>query len=230
MTDKVGQQGAVLSLYQKREVIDVIKDSIDRKNKGEDLIEEIYGMKASFKDIRSVFSSQDPNIDYLDYVEELLFIMDKLEVLMKITKNEDAKKECRDLFMTIKEYKEKENIFEFEIKNKIILELVDLTSSNRKIYRSDILFGINNISKLLQINRKDIESIRDKGLIFYSKLSMGIKKEADISQEARLLVGKEILVNLLEYVLASYERSKLPFDFYEKIMIINILEEIRLTV
>lgn len=200
-----------------------------RKENGKGLVKEISNMKSNFHNIKSVFESKDPNIEYSNYVEELTFMMDKLEVLIGITEDERAKKECGNLFLSIKNYKEKENLIEYEIKDKVIFELMDLTDWNKKIYRSDIILGIGRIGMLIQINREDLSSIQDQDLIYYSKLSMGINKEADISEKARLLIGKELLVNLLEYVLKSYEKSKLPFSFYEKIMIVNILDEIRLS-
>lgn len=203
---------------------------IDKKMDNKKLVEEISNMRSMFQDIQSIFKSEDPNVEYSEYVEELVFMMDKLEVLMGITKDSKAKKECGNLFMSIKEYREEENILEYEIKNKIIFELIDLTSVTKKVYRSDIVLGVNRMGKLLQINPKDLESIRDRDLIFYSKLSMGINKDIEISDKARLLISKELLVTLLEFVFNSYEDSKLPFSFYEKIMIINILDEIRLTI
>lgn len=205
----------------------ITNDEIKVSNKG--LVEEISNIKANFSNIKSVFESRNPNIEYSNYVEELAFIMDKLEVLIGITEDEEAKKECGNLLLTIKDYKEKENLTEFEVKDKLIFELMDLTDWNKRIYRSDILLGIGKIGRLIKINREDLYSIKDRDLIYYSKLSMGINREADISDEARLLIGKELLVNLLEFVLNSYEKSKLPFSFYEKIMIINILDEIRLS-
>lgn len=205
----------------------ITNDEIKVSNKG--LVEEISNIKANFSNIKSVFESRNPNIEYSNYVEELAFIMDKLEVLIGITEDEEAKKECGNLLLTIKDYKEKENLMEFEVKDKLIFELMDLTDWNKRIYRSDILLGIGKIGRLIKINREDLSGIKDRDLIYYSKLSMGINREADISDEARLLIGKELLVNLLEFVLNSYEKSKLPFSFYEKIMIINILDEIRLS-
>ncbi len=205
----------------------IIKDEIKENNKG--LVEEISNIKANFSNIKSVFESKNPNIEYSNYVEELAFMMDKLELLIGITENEEAKKECGNLLLTIKDYKEKENLMEYEVKDKLIFELMDLTDWNKRIYRSDILLGIGRIRRLIKINREDLSSIKDRDLIYYSKLSMGINRDADISDEARLLIGKELLVNLLEFVLNSYEKSKLPFSFYEKIMIINILDEIRLS-
>ena len=79
----------------------IIKNEIKENNKG--LVEEISNIKANFSNIKSVFESKNPNIEYSNYVEELAFMMDKLELLIGITENEEAKKECGNLLLTIKD-------------------------------------------------------------------------------------------------------------------------------
>ncbi len=190
------------------------------------LFKEILKIEEEFDDIEKNFL-EDSTDDISVEIKKLSFIIDKLDVLEVAYLDEFSMGRCQSLKERISKFKEEIDLEDYIAKIEIIQILRDITTSNRTINRVDLLIGINDILKKIKITDSDVYYIMEKKLVYSNKIDDNDPDIEGLSLDMRVKYARTLMENLFFMTSNSFDNSQRPFSIYEKIMIINILDNAR---
>lgn len=194
------------------------------------ILDKILDMIEEFEDIKKLFYEGQDRKNIETCIDRIYFIEEKLSILKIAILDEVTRKHCIDLKKSIDNFKKEEDLDEYNNKIKLIKGLNYLTNIMDNLRGIEIIYIIESLFRYISLNLDDINSLSRDKLVYLNAL--GTKQDYTIKAEGmspgeRLAYAKELILSLFDYCLNSYNENNKPFNLFEKIMIINILDTIK---
>lgn len=198
---------------------------------GENIIlSKILDMQEEFHSLKEEYLEKELVINKEDYIDKISFMEDKLDILNIAILDDIARKECQSLKKDIDSFKKDTDIEEYEFKLHLIKALNDLMEIVDSLKPIEVLYIVEMMFGFVKLTSRDMEGMTKDKLIYLNILKDKSTYSAELeelSRDERFNHGKELLEELVNFTLESYNKNDKPFDLYEKIMIINILDTIK---
>ncbi len=188
------------------------------------MLEKLGNIETSLMEIRDNFSRAENAFDEIEKIEDLELRLDTLKVLAM--GDIEIYKKIKKLEKILKEIKEEIDFKKYEDKINFMLSIQE---TKDKLYGMSIVnlnLRVLELFKYINFNLDDLSPLLRNTLV-YSKNTE--KKEERLnfklsnSREVLVRESRKLLDSLYDFAVESFKVDR-PFDVYDKLMILNILE------
>lgn len=191
------------------------------------ILDKILDMKEEFNIIKKDYFQDEKKEKLEYYVEKIGFMESKLDVLKIAILDENARQHCVELKKDIDDFKKENSFIDYEYKLNFINTLDNLVENFSSMKNWEIAAIVDGCFVFIHLNKSNMKDLNKDKKVYLNKLGSlnDYKEEAEkMTELERTQYVRELLENLLDFSLNSYNTKNEGFDLFEKIMIINILD------